>query len=739
MGEGAARDKLLVVSNREPYIHRKIEDSIKIEKPAGGLTSALDDVLKVLGGMWVAWGSGSGDPKSVDSRNCVPVPPDNPSYTLKRVWLHPKLVENYYNGYSNQVLWPLCHITLDRVYYRKKFWEAYTRVNRAFAQAVLEEAIHYPTVWIHDYHLCLLPKLLREKAPHLTIAHFWHIPWPDWSVFRVCPQAREILEGMLGNDLIGFQIPLFGKNFLTCVKECLGAEVSEDPPSIFYQGRTIRIKSFSIGIDYKKFNQMASSPRTGQLMKKVKEKYRFPTYLGIGVDRLDYTKALIKRLQAIELFFERYGRFKSKVSFFQVAIPTRFQEPYISYKYNVEKLIYRINEKYAQGNWKPIIYVDKKIEHQDLVAYYRLADFAIISSVYDGMNLVAKEFVASQVDEKGVLILSELTGAAETLDGAILVNPYDIEDFSENIKKALLMSEREKKGRILTLRTQVKEEDIYKWIRDFLQEMNDLSVCKVKEEDYVFNHLPRIQENLSGNQIIVFLDYDGTLTPIAETPDQAVLSEETRSLLKILKESVKLVIISGRGLEELKRMVALPDILYVGNHGAEICDRNAVQITQLLASNRDLLLAFLGRLKGALSAIPGVLIEEKGITASVHFRKVAEEDIGFFYELFWNTSQGFQDEFRITKGKKVFDIRPLTAWNKGDAVGLILKTSIPERLTIYIGDDTTDEDAYRFLRGKGISISVGPNPVSDFYLKSQQEVNFFLEHLINIVVRVSKY
>ncbi|MFH0788684.1 MAG: trehalose-6-phosphate synthase, partial [Pseudomonadota bacterium] len=203
--EGLAKEKFLVVSNREPYIHRKIEDSIRVEKPAGGLTSAMDDILKALGGLWVAWGSGSGDRETVDSRDCLPVPPENPAYTLKRVWLHPRLVENYYNGYSNQVLWPLCHITLDRVYYRKKFWEAYTRANGAFAQAVLEEVIHYPTVWIHDYHLCLLPKLLREKAPHLTIAHFWHIPWPDWSVFRVCPQAKEILEGLLGNDLIGFQ------------------------------------------------------------------------------------------------------------------------------------------------------------------------------------------------------------------------------------------------------------------------------------------------------------------------------------------------------------------------------------------------------------------------------------------------------------------------------------------------------------------------------------------------------
>ena len=722
-----------MVSNREPYIHRRLADSIKVEKPAGGLTSAMDDVLKAMGGMWVAWGSGSADRDTVDERDCLSVPPEQPAYTLKRVWLHPRLVENYYNGYSNQVLWPLCHITLDRVYYRKKFWDAYQRVNLAFAQAVLEEVIHYPNVWIHDYHLCLLPKMLREKAPHLTMAHFWHIPWPNWSVFRVCPQAREILEGLLGNDLLGFQIPLFGKNFLDCVKECLDAEVKEDPPSISYQGRKTHIKTFSIGIDYEKFNHLASSPRTMQLMKKLKQKHQFPTYLGLGVDRLDYTKALIKRLQAIDLFFEKYGRFKSKVSFFQVSIPTRFQEPYISYKYTVEQLIDKINAKYGRGDWKPIIYVDKKIEHQDLAAYYRMADFAIISSVYDGMNLVAKEYVASQVDEKGVLILSELAGAADALDGAVMVNPYDVEDFAENIKKALVMSDREKKGRMLTLRTQVKGENVYKWIFDILKELSALSIFKIKDEGYLFNHLPEIQEGFKGKPVNLFFDYDGTLTPIVETPDQALLSHETRSLLLTLKEIATLAIISGRSLTDLKQMVGIPDIIYVGNHGAEICDGNAVQITHQSSSSQEKLNEFLNRLKEPLSPIPGVLIEGKGITASIHFRKVPVKALGALFDLFWKTAQDFKEDFRITKGKKVLEIRPLTAWNKGDAVLMILKTTAQNSRSIYLGDDTTDEDAYNVLRGEGISISIGRNPRSDYSLKNQAEVNAFLEFLVQIL------
>jgi trehalose 6-phosphate synthase/phosphatase len=731
-GESVER-KIMVVSNREPYIHRRVGDGLRIERPTGGLTSAMDDALKTLGGLWIAWGSGSADRSPVDSRDSLEVPPENPAYRLKRVWLHPRLVENYYNGYSNQVLWPLCHITLDRVYYRKKFWEAYLKVNRIFTQAVLEETIQYPTVWIHDYHLCLLPGMLRKKAPHLTMAHFWHIPWPSWSVFRICPQACEILESLLANDLIGFQIPLFAKNFLSCVRECLDAEVSVDPPAVFYNGRRTLIKDFSIGIDYEKFNTMASSPRTGRLMKKIKKKYELPVYLGLGVDRLDYTKALLKRLQAIDLFFEKYGRFKSKVTFLQVAVPTRLQEPYISYKQSVEKLIAKINEKYARDGWRPIIYETAKIEQQDLVAYYRLADFAVISSVYDGMNLVAKEYAASQVDEKGVLILSELAGAADTLDGALIVNPYDMEEFAENIKKALTMSGREKEGRMRNLRSQIHRGNIHKWIRDIVQDLHTLAALKEKEEAYFFNHLPEIVTALQGRPVNLFFDYDGSLAPIAETPEQAKLPPENRALLMALRSSAKIGIISGRSLEDLKTMVGIPDIIYVGNHGAEICDGAAVRISHYSEADEAKLTEFLNRLRVQLADIPGVFIEEKGITASVHFRKVSEKALGNLFTLFWETARDYKDRFRIGTGKKVLEIKPLAAWNKGEALSLILKTLPPENCSVYLGDDTTDEDAYKVLAEKGFSVSIGKNPKADYYLKIQPEVTLLLEHLLTIL------
>ncbi|PJA50716.1 MAG: trehalose-6-phosphate synthase [Syntrophobacterales bacterium CG_4_9_14_3_um_filter_49_8] len=515
--ERFSKGALIVVSNREPYIHKKTGLSIKIERPAGGLVSAIDDVLKATGGIWVAWGSGSGDRDVVDDRNSIVVPPGNPYYTLKRVWLSPGEVDNCYDGYSNQVLWPLCHITLDRIYFRKKFWQDYKKVNQSFANAVLEEAEEDSIIWIHDYHLCLVPEMLREKETKLTVAHFWHIPWPDWGVFRVCPQSKEILEGLLGNDLIGFQIPLFVKNFLDCVRECLHADVDYQNSIVIYKGRTTRLETSPISIDYDKFDSMASSQRTIKMMENIKKRYGLTQgCIGIGVDRLEYTKALIKRLQAINLFFERYERFKRKFTFIQIAVPTRIKEPYLSYRKAVEEIISKVNEKYSEAGWRPIIYIDTKVEHQDLVAYYRMADVAIISSVYDGMNLVAKEYIASQVDEKGGLILSELAGAADDLEGAILVNPYDIEEFSNSIKMSLMMSPREKASRMAILRRQVKENDIYKWNYDILREIVTISHTKNKKIFYLFDHINELKEKISPN-IFLFLDYDGTL-PIPLIP-----------------------------------------------------------------------------------------------------------------------------------------------------------------------------------------------------------------------------
>jgi len=726
-GEG-----LIVVSNREPYIHKKAGSGIKVERPAGGLTSAMDDVLRATGGTWVAWGSGSGDRDTVDDRSHIQVPPENPTYTLKRVWLRPGEADNYYHGYSNQVLWPLCHITLDRVYYRKKFWEDYKKVNCLFADAVLEEADKNSAVWIHDFHLCLAPRLLRERRPEMTVAHFWHIPWPDWSVFRVCPQSGELLDGLLGNDLIGFQIPLFARNFLTCARESLGAEVDDRNLTVAYKGHTTKLKAFPISIDFDRFNSMASSARTVRMMNNIRDRYRLGQgYIGIGVDRLEYTKALIKRLQAIHLFFDRYEKFRGKFTFIQIAVPTRMKEPYISYKQTVEELIAKINGRYSRQDWRPVVYLDEKVEHEDLVAFYRMADVAVISSVYDGMNLVAKEYAAAQADEKGVLILSELAGAAEELEGALLVNPYDIEGFSDSIYKALTMPQSEKTARMAALRLRIKENDIYRWIYGIIHDIVTVSSVKRNQCCYLFDHVSELRQRSERQKMFLFLDYDGTLAPIAESPDKAQMSEEMRSLLMRVKERMLVAVISGRSLADLKERVGIKDMLYAGNHGMEIWDGETTAANPRLMDNRQSLIELLEKLKSSLSHIKGVFIEDKGITASVHFRTVHARHWGELFDVFKRISTRYEHFFKITPGKKVLEIRPLDAWNKGDAVSWMLEKFGAGTLPVYVGDDITDEDAFRALKSSGISIAVGGSHAADYCLKSQEEVKAFLQLNLN--------
>jgi alpha,alpha-trehalose-phosphate synthase [UDP-forming]/trehalose-phosphatase len=723
--ENLSNKTLIIVSNREPYVHRKVGASVKIEKPAGGLTSAMDEVLSTTGGTWVAWGSGNADKDCVDDKNRISVPPIRPSYTLKRVWLSPEEINNYYHGYSNQVLWPLCHITLDRVYFKKKYWDDYKKVNSAFANAVFEEIKGHSVVWIHDYHLCLVPKILKDKNPELIISHFWHIPWPHYSVFRVCPQFREILEALLSNDLIGFQIPLFINNFLDCVKESIeDAEVDYQNYTITYNGHKTKLKSFPISVDYEKFDFLASAQKASNAIQALKERYALRGRLiGIGIDRLEYTKGLIKRLQAIDLFFERCPEYKGDFTFIQIAVPTRVKEPYISYKLAVEGLIRKINKKYSLENWNPIIYRDTKAEHEDLVAYYKMADVAIISSIYDGMNLVAKEYVASQIDNKGVLLLSEFAGAAEELGGAILVNPYDIEEFSNCIKMALELSLEEKTCRMKTLRRQVKEKDIYRWISDIIREITVPSpkCC------YVFDSL----EELPRNNTFLFLDYDGTLTPIVDSPDKAVMSEDMRLLIIRLKKAIPVAIISGRSINDIMNLVKIENMVYAGNHGAEIWDGSKLVVGQQLSDSKQVLGKIITELKETLSSIQGVIVEDKCITVSIHYRMVNNHDICRFFDTFWTIVDSYKGLFGITSGKKVFEIRPHGIWNKGDAVKWIWENFGEKRIPVYIGDDATDEDAFEVIRGKGVGISIGKSQEADYYLKTQEEVKEFLQWISN--------
>lgn len=471
---------VIVVSNREPYEHSSVNGRLVCQRTDGGLVSALDPVLNRLGGTWVAWGSGAADPEVSCQFDGLPVPPDAPAYHLRRVWLEPAVVKSGGQGYANQVLWPLCHVTLDRVSYRKAFWAGYKALNRRFANTVLDELRKRPaSVWVHDYHLGLLPALIKQQSPETTVCHFWHIPWPGPDVFRILPERRELLESLLAADCLTFQTSFCATAFVDCVKEFVDASVDLSKMVVLYRGHETRLTARAISVSFDMFSNLAKSAEVEDVMARAQRRLGVPrgVRIGLGVDRLDYTKGLMKRLWALRDFFDRYPQYRGTFTFLQVAIPTRNQvEVYRQYQDLIRMTVREINERFegsqeeGSKGWKPIEYIEGRVTPHTLTAYYRMADLALVSSVYDGMNLVAKEYVASQVDETGVLILSHLAGVAEELKGALVVNPYDQEGMADSIARALAMPENERRERMQLMRDHLSRHDIYQWAERCLRD-----------------------------------------------------------------------------------------------------------------------------------------------------------------------------------------------------------------------------------------------------------------------------
>ncbi|HET7321145.1 MAG TPA: trehalose-6-phosphate synthase [Longimicrobiaceae bacterium] len=461
--------RFLVVSNREPYEHRWADEvgEMTVRVPAGGLTSALDPLLQALGGTWVAWGSGEADAAVVGDGDTVMVPPENPTYTLRRIWLTHHDIHRYYLGFSNQFLWPLCHLRPDLTRLRSRYWERYRRVNRRFAEAVLEECRgEEAAVWFQDYQLALAPEFVRARRPDLTLAHFWHIPWPPVDIFRLAPQGNYLLRGLLANDLMGFQLPGFAENFLRCAQRLPGAAVDWGAQTVELDGHRCRVGAFPISIDTDAFRDAALAPNAEVQMARLRERYAPKGgAIGIGVDRLDYSKGLPEKLKALEFLWERYPEFRERLTFIQVAVPSRSDiEAYDELTQKVERQVWEINERFGTEVWRPVQLIKQSLPSDRLSVLYRLADLCIVSSLQDGMNLVAKEYVASQVNGAGVLLLSAFTGAAEEMHQATLVNPYDPEHMALVIRDALLTPEEERRRVMKAL--QGSQRSIFDWMRE---------------------------------------------------------------------------------------------------------------------------------------------------------------------------------------------------------------------------------------------------------------------------------
>lgn len=469
---------LFVVSNREPYIHNRQGNEITVSVPASGLVTAIEPILCACKGTWIAQGSGSADKEMVDSRDRLQVPPDNPKYTLRRVWLSEKEEEGYYYGFANEGLWPLCHMAHTRPIFRASDWQDYNTVNARFADALAEEIAdeEHPVVLIQDYHFALLPRMVKDRIPHARVAIFWHIPWPNPEAFSICPWQQELLDGLLGADIIGFHVQAHCNNFLSTVDRVLEARVDWEHFSVRRRNHWSSVLPFPISVDFLEDENISPETDTAEERSAlIAELGIETTFLGVGVDRMDYTKGIIERFLAVESFLERHPRYQGKFTFVQIGAPTRSRIPrYADFQREVENEANRINERFKRGKWRPIVLLNRQHSHEEVRRYYRVAHLCMVTSLHDGMNLVAKEYVAARADERGVLILSLFTGAARDLQDAIIVNPYDTEATGEAIAQALEMDINEVVDRMQRMRRSVKEHNIYWWAGSLIGDLCDL-------------------------------------------------------------------------------------------------------------------------------------------------------------------------------------------------------------------------------------------------------------------------
>ncbi|WP_395744471.1 trehalose-6-phosphate synthase [Prosthecobacter sp.] len=492
--------KFIVVSNREPFMHRRKEQgTVECIRPASGMATALHPIMMASGGTWIAHGAGDADRETVDAQDCVMVPPEAPGYKLRRVWLEPELERGFYYGLSNEGLWPLCHITFTRPEFRPQDWQAYKEANRIFAEAVLREVDgERALVFIQDYHFCLLPRMLREMSGgKIVCAHFWHIPWPNREVFRAFPWGEELLDGLLGNDLLSFHVHYHCQNFLDTVDRTLEARVDTDRSEISKGGHVTRVRPFPISIDFAEDSRKAASPKVKAATSLWHQK--LPGLkgrkLGASIERLDYSKGIPQRIHGLEYFFASHPEWREKVCFVQIAVPSRDNlSSYRAEQEAVDAAVERINSRYGTAEWQPVHLLKEHHGPDAMMALHQMADFFMVNSLHDGMNLVAKEFVASRNDEHGVLILSKFTGASRELPQALTINPYAIEEIATAIEAALAMPLRRQQQRMRLMRDQVAHQNVYRWAGRLLMTLFRVEHLEDDDDEHSLEAEPVIEE-----------------------------------------------------------------------------------------------------------------------------------------------------------------------------------------------------------------------------------------------------
>ncbi len=652
--------------------------------------------MQARGGVWIGW-------PGIQLRPDETITVEGSHYELKPVRLSPTEAKRYYHGFANGVLWPLFHSLPGRMSLDRRNRETYEAVNQRFADAILDEMEDDDLIWIHDYHLALCPEMIRRKRPNARIAFFLHIPFPPFDVYRILPSYRAVLRGMLACDLISFHCDGYVKNFEDCVERLLGSRIDHAAGEIEHGDRLVRVGAFPLGIDYEEYRRRAEDAPHPRRAKDER--------IILGVDRLDYTKGIPERIRAYERLLELNPHLRGHVNLVQVAVPSREQvSEYQDLKREIDELVGRINGRFGTSGWTPIRYIHRSIPAARLSALYRDASVALVTPLRDGMNLVAKEFVASQVEAPGVLVLSRMAGAAETMREALRVNPYNIDSVADALLQALEMTDDERETRMRALKKRERKKNLTEWLDNFLtQAARPASPMKpVAEEDFQ----SWLSAFVGERDLAVFLDFDGTLAPIASHPSMVKLSNSMRSVLDtcIKREDTDLAIVSGRARSDIQSLIPSDDLIFAGNHGLEISgpgidDYHHPDIAHYEERATDLA----RELEGI--TVPGAWVEAKGASITFHYREAAEEDHVETAE----AARGFirAAGFQARNALCAVEARPPIGWDKGHAVLHILRERYGPGWSefmrvIYVGDDETDEDAFRSLRGLGMTFRVGP-------------------------------
>lgn len=720
--------KTIIVSNRLPISLRHRNGRFEFKPSAGGLATGLGSIYKEGDNIWIGWPGNTVD----DPEQSAEIILELHELKMAPVFLSKEDVEEFYEGFSNETLWPAFHYFTQYMVYNPEHWGAYVRVNQKFCDAILKKAGPDDTIWIHDYQLLLLPQMLREVLPNATIAFFQHIPFPSYEIIRMIPWRKELLAGMCGADLIGFHTYDDMRHFLSAVGRING--LSSESGYIQAENRIINVDSFPMGIDYDKFAKQAKSKRTLNFVKEFGKQVEDQKLL-LTIDRLDYSKGIPQRIQAFNQLLKQHKELHGKVSMIMIVVPSRDKvQSYKELKEEIDLLVGRINSEYSTLTWVPVHYFYRSFPFEELSAFYNMSDIALVTPLRDGMNLVCKEFVASKTDQTGVLILSEMAGASKELQDAILVNPNDRQGVVDAIFNALSMPIEEQKARMNSMQESLKKYDVFQWVKVF---MDRLDHVKKKQEELTSKDVDtkvmnEIQASFKkAKKAILFLDYDGTLTGFHSDPQKALPDAELRGIVKDLSALSQVVIISGRDKDTLGKWFEGQHIDMIAEHGVWVKRKEDKGDWELYAEVED---GWKDDIRKVMEyyvlRTPGAFIEEKHHSLVWHYRKV-ESGLGDLRmrELFSHLkymARGYN--LQVLEGNMVLEIKRPDI-NKGRAATAMMK-GMEYDFILAIGDDWTDEDTFKAMPKNAYSIRVGyAYTQANFNIKSVKQVRQLLQKL----------